>query len=107
MGHHSLFCLIGTTCLEMYKQILLIFALAMAAAFASELGYKGYNDYGYNHGYDSHRLHRRSPTVFLPPFIATKGLLALAKVPFPIGKQERGVDVCQSHRCLFVCIARV
>ena len=84
----------------------------MAAAFASELGYKGYNDYGYNHGYnnhydlghhgynnygynsygynsygyDSHRLHRRSPTVFLPPFIATKGLLALAKVPFPIGK---------------------
>ena len=88
-----------------------IFALAMAAAFASELGYKGYNDYGYNHGYnnhydlgdsynnygynsygynsygyDSHRLHRRSPTVFLPPFIATKGLLALAKVPFPIGK---------------------
>ena len=79
-----------------------IFALAMAAVYATELGYNGYNDYnpgygynlydsynyGYNYGsygYNSHRLHRRSPTVFLPPFLATKGLLKLSKVPFPIG----------------------
>ena len=85
-----------------------VLALAMAVAYASELGYNRYNDYGYgynnyghhdihygydNHygynnygyGYDSHhRLHRRA--VFLPAFVGTKGLLALAKVPFPIGK---------------------
>ena len=30
-----------------------IFALAMAVAYASELGYKGYNDYGYNSGYSN------------------------------------------------------
>ena len=75
-----------------------IFALALATACAVAHGYNGYNDhhsynnYGSYNNYDSynsygsyngHRLHKR--TVFLPPFLATKGLLALAKVPFPIG----------------------
>ena len=67
-----------------------IFALAMAAAYASELGYKGYNkigfkgyndyrynsgysnghnlggsygNYGYNYGYQQHSLHKRSPLI--------------------------------------------
>merc|ERR1719201_120128 len=75
---------------KMYKQLLLIFALAMAAAYASELGYKGYNkigfkgyndyrynsgysnghnlggsygNYGYNYGYQQHSLHKRSPLI--------------------------------------------
>merc|ERR1712008_141368 len=76
---------------KMYKQLLLIFALAMAAAYASELGYKGYNELGYkghnnygynsgysngynlggsysnygynNYGYQQHSVHKRSPLI--------------------------------------------
>merc|ERR1739844_401614 len=101
----------------MYKQILLIFALAMAAAFASELGYKGYNDYGYNHGYnnhydlgdsynnygynsygynsygyDSHRLHRRSPTASLPSS-PPRASSRWPRFPSPSGS-KRGVVLC-------------
>merc|ERR1712037_217312 len=111
------FCLIGATSLQ-DVQILLIFALAMAAAYATELGYHGYNNYYghhsgysnsydlYNYGYDgynnygynsynpygvNHHLHKRSPTIFLPPLIASlggnfiKGGVKKAAL-FPIGK---------------------
>merc|ERR1712018_424444 len=84
---------------KMYKQVLLIFALAMATACATKYGY-GYNDHSYNLGYNDHdsfsnydqynynsyghhggnsRLHKR--TVFLPPFLGTKALLKLNKLP--------------------------
>ena len=88
-----------------YSNFFQIFALAMAAVCATELGYKGYNDHSYNSeysssydladrynnygyngynnynghraAYDGHRLHKRA--IFLAKTI-------LAKVPFPIGK---------------------
>ena len=72
----------------------------MAAAYATELGYHGYNNYGYNHGYSNsydlydsynnygydgynsygynsyngpavHSVHKRA--IFLPPLIASLG----------------------------------
>ena len=82
----------------------------MAAAYATELGYHGYNNYGYNHGYSNsydlydgynsygynsyngpavHSVHKRA--IFLPPLIASLGgnfikTGVMKAALFPIGK---------------------
>ena len=82
-----------------------MFALALATAYAVELGH-GYSDHShdtisyssegydiYDDDYDSfgygdddeQRLHKRSPLLFLPPFKLLKKLYLKAKLPFPIG----------------------
>merc|ERR1712018_205391 len=92
---------------KMYKQVLLMFALAMATACATKYGH-GYNDYSYSLGYNDHdsfsnydrynynghdhharnsHLHKRSPVNVLYLPFATPAFLKSVKPSFlAVGK---------------------